>query len=58
MNEELLKLDQGIPLALYIPAFNLACVMAEAYKHGDGYNNPEGDMKDNVSMILVDPVTI
>ncbi|KAK1289397.1 (-)-germacrene D synthase [Acorus calamus] len=58
MNEELLKHDQGIPLALYMPAFNLACVMAEAYKNGDGYNNPEGDMKDNVSMILVDRVTI
>ncbi|KAK1313292.1 putative terpene synthase 2 [Acorus calamus] len=58
MNEELIKPDQGIPLAVYMPAFNMACVMAEAYKQGDGFNNPESDMKDNVSMILVDRVTI
>ncbi|KAK1289131.1 (-)-germacrene D synthase [Acorus calamus] len=59
MNEELLlRPDQGIPLALYMPAFNLTCMMVEGYKHSDGFNNPEVDLKDKVHLMLVDPVVI
>ncbi|KAK1289127.1 (-)-germacrene D synthase [Acorus calamus] len=59
MNEELLlRPDQGIPLALYMPAFNLTCMMVEGYKHSDGFNNPEVDLKDKVYLMLVDPVVI
>ncbi|KAK1314654.1 hypothetical protein QJS10_CPA06g00040 [Acorus calamus] len=58
LNEELLKPDPGIPMALHMLLFNQACVMAQIYNEtDDGYNNPE-DIKKYALMMYVDPVPI
>ncbi|KAK1310240.1 hypothetical protein QJS10_CPA08g01461 [Acorus calamus] len=42
LNEEIDNPSQPVPLALYMPALNLACVIIEIFKTHDGFNYPEG----------------
>ncbi|KAK1257170.1 hypothetical protein QJS04_geneDACA024802 [Acorus gramineus] len=57
INEELLK-PYSIPIEARKPALNLACMMEVIYKDHNSYNEPSGEMKDNIYSLLVNQVPI
>uniref|UniRef100_A0A7N2QZ53 Terpene synthase metal-binding domain-containing protein n=1 Tax=Quercus lobata TaxID=97700 RepID=A0A7N2QZ53_QUELO len=58
INEELMR-PADVPMPLLMPALNLARVMLhQCYKEGDGYTYVGKEMKDNVTSVLIDLVSI
>ncbi|KAK1314276.1 (-)-germacrene D synthase [Acorus calamus] len=57
INEELLK-PSSIPIEARKPALTLKCVAEVIYRVHNSYNEPSGEMKDNISTLLVNPVPI
>ncbi|KAK1314282.1 putative terpene synthase 2 [Acorus calamus] len=57
VNLEMVK-PSPIPIEVRTRARNLACMMEVIFRNADNYNYPSGEMKDNVAMLVVDPVPI
>ncbi|KAI0492365.1 hypothetical protein KFK09_026636 [Dendrobium nobile] len=54
LNQE--YLITNLPLFLVRPIFNLARVMELFYKDTDNYTNPFGSMRDNIKLVMVEPI--
>ncbi|KAH0449970.1 hypothetical protein IEQ34_020662 [Dendrobium chrysotoxum] len=54
LNQE--YLITNLPLFLVRPIFNLARVMELFYKDTDNYTNPFGSMRDNIKLVIVEPI--
>ncbi|KAI0492370.1 hypothetical protein KFK09_026641 [Dendrobium nobile] len=46
----------NLPLFLVRPIFNLTRVMELFYKDTDNYTNPFGSMRDNIKLVMVEPI--
>ncbi|KAK1289130.1 putative terpene synthase 2 [Acorus calamus] len=58
INEEMVINASPIPIEVRKRALNLACSIEVIFRNADSYNYPAGEMKDNVAMLVVDPVPI
>ncbi|KAK8936574.1 hypothetical protein KSP39_PZI012516 [Platanthera zijinensis] len=55
LNEEYL-LHSNLPVFLVQPIINLARVMELFYKDKDNYTNPFSSMRDNIKLVIVEPI--
>ncbi|KAK1282520.1 (-)-germacrene D synthase [Acorus calamus] len=58
INEELLKASTFPVSVVLAPAHSLACMGHVIYNKYDTYKDPAGEMKDKITMLMVDPVPI
>ncbi|XP_030932315.1 (-)-germacrene D synthase-like [Quercus lobata] len=57
INEECIR-PTIVPMPLLMRVLNLARVIDVIYKEGDGYTHVGKEMKDNVALVLIDPIPI
>nr|POE90769.1 (-)-germacrene d synthase [Quercus suber] len=57
INEECIR-PTVVPMPLLMRVLNLARVIDVIYKEGDGYTHVGKEMKDNVALVLIDPIPI
>ncbi|XP_050288805.1 sesquiterpene synthase 2-like [Quercus robur] len=57
INEECIR-PTFVPMPLLMRVLNLARVIDVIYKEGDGYTHVGKEMKNNVALVLIDPVPI
>lgn len=55
INKECLK-PTSVPMPLLTRVLNLSRVLHLVYKEGDGYTNVGKLMKDNIILVLIDPI--
>ncbi|KAK1323374.1 (-)-germacrene D synthase [Acorus calamus] len=58
INQELLLTTLCFPVRVISPALDLACMMEVIYKKADTYNKPDGEMKDRITMLLLNPIPV
>ncbi|KAG0454495.1 hypothetical protein HPP92_023787 [Vanilla planifolia] len=55
LNQELLLLT-NIPLSLVRPIINISRVTALFYRDKDDYTHPQGTMRDNIKLVMLEPI--
>ena len=57
INEECIR-PTVVPMPLLMCCLNLTGVLDVIYKEGDNYTHVGKEMKDNVALVLIDPIPI